>query len=76
MRIFRKKYETPVEAVYNYLCENHKLPFTGLIRIQKDPLEISVEKLAEGEWNPEKAAYAAYTLVKEKYPKQYTSALL
>lgn len=72
MRMFRKKHETPDEAVYEYLCEDYKLPYTGIIKIQKDPLVISVEKPADGEWNEEKAILSAYTLVKEKYPKDYT----
>lgn len=74
MRMFRKKYETPVEAVYEYLCENYKLPYTGIIKIEKEPLKITVEKPADGEWNNNKAIFSAYSLVKEQYPKQYTHA--
>ncbi|MCQ2585610.1 MAG: hypothetical protein MJ185_08460 [Treponema sp.] len=72
MRMFRKKYETPIEAVYEYLCEDYRLPYTGVIKIVKDPIKITVEKPADGEWNEKKAIFSAYTLIKEKYPKQYT----
>lgn len=72
MRMFRKKYETAAEAVYEYLCEDYRLPYTGVVKIQKDPLSIKVEKQADGEWNEKKAVYSAYALVKSKYPKKFT----
>lgn len=72
MRMFRKKYETPDEAVYEYLCEDYELPYTGVIKIQKSPLVIKVEKIAVGEWNKKKAEFSALALVRNKYPKTYT----
>ena len=35
MRMYRKKSETSEKAVYEYLCEDHSLPYTGLIEINK-----------------------------------------
>ncbi|WP_318713556.1 hypothetical protein [Treponema sp.] len=72
MRMFRKKYETPIEAVYEYLCEDYRLPYTGVIKIVKDPMKITVEKPADGEWNEKKAEFSALALVRNKYPKTYT----
>lgn len=72
MRMFRKKHETPDEAVYEYLCEDYRLPYSGIIKITKKPMKISIEKPADGEWNEKKAIFSAYTLVKEKFPEQYT----
>lgn len=74
MRMFRKIKETNKEVVYEYLCENYKLPYTGILKIKKEPFEIIVEKPADGEWNEEQARFSAVTLIKAKYPQRYTHA--
>lgn len=61
MRMFRKISETKNEVIYEYLCENYKLPYTGLVKIKKTPFCVSVEKTADGEWN-EKKLYHVHIL--------------
>lgn len=73
MRMFKKKYEDAEKAIYEYLCENYKLPYTGLIEINKKTLDTVVVKPAEGEWNAKKAAFSArFSLPERNYPKSLT----
>ena len=73
MRMFRKKYENAEKAVYEYLCEDYKLPYTGIIEINKATLDTVVVKPAENEWNEQKAIMVArFSLPERNYPKTLT----
>ena len=73
MRMYRKKSETSEKAVYEYLCEDHSLPYTGLIEINKKTGKASLLKLADNEVSAERAVfYAAKVLPGESYPVQRT----
>ncbi len=73
MRMFKKKDETNEKVIYEYLCEDYTLPYTGLIEIDKKNLKTEVLKAAAGEWSEKKAAACAMiTLPKMGYPDRLT----
>ncbi|MBQ5849012.1 MAG: hypothetical protein IIW49_08895 [Treponema sp.] len=79
MRIFRKIFEDSKIVRYEYLYNDSKRPFTGLVEIDKelaskrDPACIKVIKPADKEWSPErKLPFSVVTLINKKYPKHYT----
>ena len=79
MRIFRKIFEDSKIVRYEYLYNDYKRPFSGLVEIDKDlankqdPSCIKVIKPADKEWSPNDALpFSVVTLIKENYPKRYT----
>ena len=78
MRIFRKIFEDSKVVRYEYLYNDHKRPFSGLVEIDKDLATkkdsacIKVIKPADKEWSPNDALLCAVvTLIQERYPKRY-----
>ncbi len=73
MRMYRKKEESQDYIIYEYLCEDFQLPYTGIIEINKKTLETKLIKPADGEWSGERARiYAMTTLPNADYPEIYT----
>ena len=65
MRIFRKIFEDSKVVRYEYLYNDHKRPFSGLVEIDKDLATkkdsacIKVIKPADKEWSPNDALLCA-----------------
>lgn len=45
MRMYRKKEESQDYIIYEYLCEDFQLPYTGIIEINKKTLETKLKNL-------------------------------
>lgn len=73
MRMYRLKEKTGDKLIYEYLCEDYTLPYTGLIEIDTKTFETKLIKPADGELSEERArVYAMEYLPKENFPRTLT----